>query len=97
LHGRTITVSFDTNLNIGHSCIGICQHHTGEIKLQPPSTYPMANDLVDATFFHEMTHAILYAMGREDLNQDENFVDVFSGLFHQALKTAHGLKIEKEE
>ena len=36
---------------------------------------------------HELTHAILSAMGHK-LNNNEAFVDNFSGLLHQALSTA---------
>jgi len=38
-------------------------------------------------FCHELTHSILASMGHP-LNQDEAFVDNFSGLLHQALSTA---------
>ena len=30
------------------------------------------------TFMHEITHAILFAMGKEELNEDEFFVNTFS-------------------
>lgn len=39
------------------------------------------------TFYHELVHTILMAM-RHSLNDDEQFVDALSGLFHQAVKTA---------
>lgn len=38
------------------------------------------------TFCHELTHAILTSMGHP-LNDQESFVDNFSGLLHQALTT----------
>jgi hypothetical protein len=38
-------------------------------------------------FAHELTHAILSAMGHK-LNSDEAFVDQFSGLLQQALDSA---------
>lgn len=37
------------------------------------------------TFLHELTHAVLGAIGREKLNKDEGFVDGFSGALAQAL------------
>jgi Zn-dependent peptidase ImmA (M78 family) len=40
------------------------------------------------TFFHELTHAILGTLGRQDLNGDEAFVDTFAGLLWQAIKTS---------
>lgn len=36
-------------------------------------------------FLHELVHAALHAMNNE-LYSDEQFVDVLSGLLHQALK-----------
>ena len=39
------------------------------------------------SFYHELVHAILSAMGHP-LNSDESIVDNFSGLLHQALSSA---------
>lgn len=50
----------------------------------------------EEVFFHELTHAVLDAMGKEDLNGDEEFVDSFAVLLHQALKTG-GYKINRVE
>lgn len=40
------------------------------------------------TFYHELTHAILYTMGRPDLSEDENFVSCFSSFLTEAMKDA---------
>ncbi len=37
------------------------------------------------TFFHELVHQILNSANYNELNDDEQFVDVISGLLHQAL------------
>ena len=39
------------------------------------------------TFWHELTHAILYDMGNE-LNYDEKFVTAFADRLDQAIRTA---------
>ena len=39
------------------------------------------------TFFHELTHAVLDAIGEDELNENEQFIDAFSNVFYQALKT----------
>ena len=39
------------------------------------------------TFWHELTHAILYDMGSE-LNKDEKFVTAFSNRLNQAILSA---------
>jgi hypothetical protein len=40
------------------------------------------------SWLHELTHAILLAMGKDKLYADEGFVDSFSALLHQALTSA---------
>jgi hypothetical protein len=44
-------------------------------------------EMQEHTFLHELTHFILNAMGESELRGNEKFVDVFSGLLHQALVT----------
>lgn len=39
------------------------------------------------TFFHELTHAVLDAIGEDELNGNEQFIDAFSNVLYQALKT----------
>lgn len=39
-------------------------------------------------FLHEFVHAALEACGEADMSEEEKFVEVFSGLIHQMLKTA---------
>ena len=36
-------------------------------------------------FLHEVEHAILLAMGRDELYKDESFVDLHAAMFHQIL------------
>lgn len=40
------------------------------------------------SFWHELTHAILHAIKRKELNDDEQFVTDFSSTLHKALKSA---------
>lgn len=40
-----------------------------------------------ATFWHELTHAILDRMSRFDLNDDESFVNTFSAFLSGAVDT----------
>lgn len=51
-------------------------------------TDPIPDSVMEHTFFHEITHVILDIMGEERLSSDEKFVDVFSGLLHQVIKTS---------
>ncbi len=43
---------------------------------------------LEGTFCHELVHIMLYFAGEHELRNNEKFVDVFSGLLHQALTTA---------
>ncbi len=63
--------------------IGCYDSHLGQISIL--KTNP---DLEEHTFFHELMHAVLTAMGRDKLNQDEAFVDMSSGLLMQAFTSA---------
>lgn len=40
------------------------------------------------SFWHELTHAILYDMGRDTLNYDERFVTGFANRLTKAIKSA---------
>lgn len=42
---------------------------------------------MEATFWHELTHAILDRMGRNDLNENEGFVNTFSAFLSGAIDT----------
>lgn len=48
----------------------------------------MPNDQIEQTIFHEMVHTILNEMNRFNLSEDEEFVQTFSLLLHQAIRTA---------
>lgn len=39
------------------------------------------------TFLHELIHAILFAMGKGELNDDESFVNIFSSFLNEAINT----------
>ena len=45
----------------------------------------MNKNFTEQTFFHELVHAIMFAMGHT--NHDEIFVDAFGALLHQYERT----------
>ena len=49
--------------------------------------YKVSESKKTQTFFHELTHAILFAMGKEDLNDDEYFVNTFSSFLSEAINS----------
>lgn len=44
-------------------------------------------DYVESLFFHELTHAILFSICEDKLNDNEDFVDRVGKAIHQAIKT----------
>ena len=49
--------------------------------------YEVSESKKKQTFLHELTHAILFAMGKEELNDDESFVNTFSSFLNEAIST----------
>ena len=49
--------------------------------------YEVSESKKKQTFFHELTHAILFAMRKDDLNDDESFVNTFSSFLAEAINT----------
>ena len=48
-----------------------------------------------STFYHELVHAILFTMGRN--NHDEDFVDTFGNFLHQFSETVQEYTDEPEQ
>lgn len=48
---------------------------------------PIPDDKQQETFWHELTHAVLFEMGNK-LHRSEAFVTEFSKLLHQSIKSA---------
>ena len=49
--------------------------------------YEVSESKKKQTFLHELTHAILFAMGKEELNEDESFVNTVSSFLAEAIAT----------
>ncbi len=49
--------------------------------------YEVSESKKKQTFFHELTHSILSSMGKEELNDDESFVNTFSSFLAEAINT----------
>ncbi len=52
-----------------------------------PRIKKMPESHLHHTLCHEVTHAVLDTIGREDLSQDEAFVDLLSNALYQVLTT----------
>lgn len=49
--------------------------------------YKVPDSKKNQTFLHELTHAILFTMRKDELNDDESFVNTFSSLLNEAIST----------
>lgn len=72
--------------NTGTECHGLTWQDKRLIELD--AAIFGDNDLLTHTFVHELVHAILETMGRPDLSQDEQLVDLFAGLIVQAFNSS---------
>lgn len=81
LQGRTITVTVAPLDD--QDAYGLWQPSLDRITLDKDATPDMR---VHAAL-HEFCHAAFEVCGRHDLSRNERFVDMFSGLLHQFLKS----------
>ena len=49
--------------------------------------YEVPKSRQQQTFFHELTHAILFAMRKDNLYEDESFVNTFASFLSEAIST----------
>jgi hypothetical protein len=70
--------------------MGYVYYGTGAIEIAKKSNVtktPYTNDEISDTFWHELTHAILYDMG-SSLHNNEKFVTRFANRLNKAINTA---------
>lgn len=95
LFGQTISVMFsperftDSDGLYGFSC-----YRKNEIQLRPSTeTLPFTHEQIMQTFWHELTHFILFYAGAayggktDYMHQDEGFIDIVGSLLHQAVES----------
>lgn len=80
--GHTWTVE-QTNERLSENELGHCVPNELLIRISPDQKAALKSH----TFFHELVHAILTTIGKEELNADEGFVDAFGGALDQYFKT----------
>lgn len=77
LAGSQWTVSLSPDINE----MGYCDPEAYCIKIRAN----MSDQAKQATFYHELVHAVLFTMGQT--NHNEEFVDTFGGFIHQFMTT----------
>lgn len=49
----------------------------------PTNGEVLPQEFIDHTFYHELSHAMMFLMSKQDLFQDEAFIDQLGGLLAQ--------------
>lgn len=87
LFGSKYTIVIVDNLKQIESMEGRHNYNLKLIELQAINA-TQSEDAQLHALMHEIVHAILTQMSETDLNENEKFVDIFSGLLHQFIKTS---------
>jgi hypothetical protein len=81
---RKIKIGVYDSVFVGsQQCRGAFYWEDGKICVSKQAATDQHN-----TLWHEITHAILYDMGKHKLNRDEEFVSGFANRLEQAIRTA---------
>lgn len=88
IFGQTIKVQLSKTLHKEEQAVGLWLSNENKIKLQVSTKeYPVKEENIEQTFYHELVHCILDKTGHNDLSENEEFVERFSQALHQVLKT----------
>jgi predicted SprT family Zn-dependent metalloprotease len=88
LHGQKINVTQVDHIGSENGTLGEARLAKNEIALQRNANgFSRIPTQLEQTFLHELVHFILSHMGQDELCGEEQFVDGFSQLLHQALMT----------
>jgi len=86
LHGQKINIIMVDHIASENGSLGEARMTKNEIAIQQNSAgFKRPQTQVEQTFYHELVHFILHHMGQDELCGEEQFVDGFSQLLHQAM------------
>ena len=89
LFGIKIIIEFNEDRCDDKNAFGLAEFGKQKIVLcRMEGRDLLPTEKVEKIYFHEVTHQILDYMHEFDLSKNEKFVNIFSSLLHQALKTA---------
>lgn len=86
LAGRTWNVTYHDMLDNDPDLYGDCDGAECIIRLRKGQR----PEVLQHTFYHEVTHAICYSLGWTELNEDEGKIDALANVLLQFLKTKRG-------
>jgi hypothetical protein len=76
----------DRGADHGLALLGFCDYEASRIVLGRHRT----REALEHTYFHELAHSLLEAIGRPKLSRDEALVDALGAALHQYEKTKAG-------
>ena len=86
LLGQTIVVEQVANLSTIGDRLGDWKMTENRIRIQSRGK-GIPDEVIFATFYHELVHAVLDLTGHTKLSEDEDFVDRIGQALYQAEKT----------
>lgn len=94
--GQRIAVELVEKLgtSLGQCCMAQSYIHIAEKYMCNNEEQKQSLYSKEQTFWHELTHCILDAMGEDSLSGNEKFVSIFSGFLYEAIN-ASGYKVVK--
>ena len=81
LMGMKITTEFDSTLCARKKLVGEADYRQQKIVLD---NSVCTQEILEQSYLHELVHWILFLMNRQELRNDEDFVDTFAHLIYQA-------------
>lgn len=92
LFGQTWTIEYVKDLAHREGSGGRIYYRQNRIEIQVPipEAWERPETRMEETVYHEIFHAIYYAIGREDLRVDEGHIKLMAGALHQVLKSFLG-------
>lgn len=90
LAGQEIQVVWDNEYMLDREILGEVTLDYNVIKLATKGrgAKELPKERIEQVYFHEVVHAILDTMGKDKLSSSEEFVEGFSSLLYQVLKTS---------
>lgn len=88
IFGQKIKVEIREDLEFEDNCWGQATYRKNLIEIQSKAkSHDLPETQIEETFWHELTHWILFQISESKLRGDEDFVLKFSRALHQAIKT----------
>lgn len=90
LGAQTIDVSWNPDL-LNDQVTGKASYHVNKIFLVPNTPiFSISKERQEQVFWHEVVHWIMFQLGKDELREDEEFVDLLADKIMQIVNTMEG-------